>query len=184
MKKPWKKLASEYVLDNPWYKVRKDKVKLPNGKIIEDFYIGELPKVAIVFPLTSNNEVVLVKQYRYGANLELLELPAGIFNPNNEKAVDTAKRELEEETGFITNDKLVYLGRIYDYASKETHYIEMFLAKNVEEKGEINREDTEDIEASKIPVSSLPNLIKNGKIISSHTISTIYKALKYLNLPT
>lgn len=57
------------------------------------------PEVAIVLPITSNQEIILVRQYRHGAGEILLELPAGTFNPNQESPQAAAIREVKEETG-------------------------------------------------------------------------------------
>ena len=63
--KTWKLLDSKVVLDNEWYKIRKDEVQLPNGTIIKDYYVSELQNVSMIFAITQENKVIFVKQYRH-----------------------------------------------------------------------------------------------------------------------
>src|SRR3989338_8428443 len=101
--KPWKTLSSEVVWEGGNLKIRKDTCLLPDGTIIPDFYVREDKDVAIIFCVTKNNEVVLVRQFRQGAGGEgetTLELPAGLKDAHDHSIEDTARRELLEETGY------------------------------------------------------------------------------------
>ena len=77
----WTILQSEIALNHPWCKVRRDKIKLPDGKIIDDYFVNIRPDVAIILPITNNQEIVFVKQYRHAISDFFIELPAGGFNP-------------------------------------------------------------------------------------------------------
>ncbi|BAY19743.1 hypothetical protein NIES21_56080 [Anabaenopsis circularis NIES-21] len=63
--KKWKILQSEMVLNHPWCRVRQDKIELPNGKVIDDYFVSIKPEIAIILPITSNQEIVFVRQYRH-----------------------------------------------------------------------------------------------------------------------
>ncbi len=62
------------VLDNPWCRVRQDEIELPNGKILDDFFVIVRPEIALVLPITNNQEIVFVRQYRHGVGEILLEI--------------------------------------------------------------------------------------------------------------
>ncbi|NES93191.1 NUDIX hydrolase, partial [Okeania sp. SIO2B9] len=94
--KKWKLLQSRLVINNKWCQVRQDEVELPNGKIIDDFFVNVRPDIALVFPVTVRQEIVFVRQYRHGVGKVLLELPAGSFNPQVEIPEVAASRELTE----------------------------------------------------------------------------------------
>ncbi|MEW6680914.1 MAG: NUDIX hydrolase [bacterium] len=149
--KSWKLLKSTVVLDNSWYKVRKDRVQLPSGVIIEDYFVSELKNVAMIFALTKNKEVVFVRQYRHPVKEVLLELPAGTYSAE-ESARNVARRELLEETGYMAN-KLIFLGKMLEYPTKDSHEINLFLAKDVVLTKLKRPEATEDIETVLIPIN-------------------------------
>jgi hypothetical protein len=62
----WKQLRSRLVFDNQWCKVRQDEIQLPTGEIIDDFFVNVRPDIALVVPVTPQQEIVLVRQYRHG----------------------------------------------------------------------------------------------------------------------
>jgi 8-oxo-dGTP pyrophosphatase MutT (NUDIX family) len=88
-------------------------------------FINIRPEVALILPITSNDEIVFVRQYRHGAGEILLELPAGTFNPKEESPQAAAIRELKEETGYIT-DNVIQLATLYDNPVKDTNKITLF----------------------------------------------------------
>jgi hypothetical protein len=81
--KKWKLLQSRLVINNQWCQVRQDEVELPNGTIIDDFFINVRPDIVLIFAVTDQQEIVFVRQYRHGVGKVLLELPAGAFNPHS-----------------------------------------------------------------------------------------------------
>lgn len=96
----WQVLESHYVLDRqPYMTLREDKVALPNGAIIEDYFVFEYPSWVIVLALTPAREVVLIRQYRHGIGAVFFELAAGVPDAG-ENLLDCAQRELLEETGY------------------------------------------------------------------------------------
>src|SRR3974390_1506803 len=74
--RPWDPLAAEVVVDNPWVRLRRDTVRLPSGRVVDDFFVTEQPDVVLVFALTGAGEVVLVRQWRQGRR-GLSPAPAG-----------------------------------------------------------------------------------------------------------
>ncbi|HEY0799085.1 MAG TPA: NUDIX hydrolase, partial [Candidatus Baltobacteraceae bacterium] len=96
----WKIVDSRYVIQTPHLRLRHDSIELPNGHRIEDYYVRETAGFAIVFALTPENNVVLVRQYKHGIGESVLELPAGGIEPG-ESPVVCARRELAEETGYV-----------------------------------------------------------------------------------
>ncbi len=173
----WEIITSEMMLHNPWCRVRKDQVKLPNGAIIDDFFVNERPDIALILPMTSQSEIVFVRQYRHGVKEILLELPAGAFNPDQEEGINAAKRELLEETGYITNN-IIPLGIFYDNPVKDTNKIHLFLGKNVYKYTEQKLDITEEIEIVLIPVKEVINRILNGEICVTGSIAAIFLGLE------
>ena len=93
----WKVLSSEYLFNEPWLTIRKDRCQLPNGHIVPAFYVNEYPDWVNVFALTEEGQVVMVKQYRHGIREISIELPGGVID-EGETPEEAARRELMEET--------------------------------------------------------------------------------------
>lgn len=175
----WKTITEKIIYSTPWLTVKEEVVQLPNSSFINDYSVVELPNVAMVFPLTHDNKVIMVKQYRHGVKKILLELPAGTYNSEREKPEEAAKRELWEETGFKA-DMLVYLGTIYDYPTKDRHSISIYFTDSITFEATNFKEDTENVEIVTIPFDELDTLIQRGEIAVGGTISAIYLAKVYL----
>ncbi|WP_414544093.1 NUDIX hydrolase [Nostoc sp. CCY0012] len=178
--KKWNILTSKMVLNNFWCQVRQDEIELPNGEIIDDFFVIVRPEIALVLPITVNQEIIFVRQYRHGVSEILLELPAGSFDATKEDAETAAIRELKEETGYISQ-KVIKLATLYDNPVKDTNQIHLFLAENVKKDGEQTLDITEDIEIVLIPIESVLDKIYQGEITVTGSIAAIFLGLNYLN---
>ena len=176
----WKILKSDFIVDNQWCRVRQDQVQLSDGTIVDDYFVNVRPEIALILPITPNNEIVFVRQYRHGVQEILLELPAGTFDPEKEDSLMAAKRELEEETGYIAQE-LIFMTTIYDNPVKDDNKIHIFLGLNVEKIGKIELDITEEIEVVLVPVDQVVNTIMSGKICVAGTIATIFMGLEFIS---
>ena len=176
----WKVLKSTMVFNHQWCKVRQDEIELPNGEIIDDYFVTVRPEVALILPVTSSQEIILVRQYRHGAGEILLELPAGTFNPDEESPQAAAIRELKEETGYIT-DTVTQLGILYDNPVKDTNKINLFIAENVTKAGQQELDVTEEIDVVLIPVAAVMEKIATGEICVCGTVAAIFLGLNFLS---
>lgn len=96
----WEKLSSEYIHKDQWATLRADVCKMPNGKIIEPYYVLEYANWVNAVALTENNEAIMVRQYRHGAERTLLEIVGGVIDETDGSPEETIRRELLEETGY------------------------------------------------------------------------------------
>ena len=175
----WKLLKSQLVFDNQWCQVRQDAVELPNGQVIDDYFINVRPDIVVVLAVTPNREVIFVRQYRHGVNQVLLELPAGTFYPQTETSLIAARRELEEETGYIA-ENMMQMARLYDNPVKDTNQIYLFLAENAHPSGTQQLDITEDLEVVLIPVGEVLEKISAGEICVCGTIAALFLGLNFL----
>ncbi|MDJ0735095.1 MAG: NUDIX hydrolase [Nostocaceae cyanobacterium] len=174
----WHILQSKMVINDKWCQVRQDEIKLPNGKIINDYFVYIKPDIALVLPITCDGNIVFVKQYRHAVGQFFIELPAGRFDPEIESAEDAAIRELKEETGYIPQG-IQKIGNLYDKPSKDTNQIHLFLADNVIKYSEQNLDITEEIEVLLISQASVWEKIQAGEISVAGTIAALFLGLNF-----
>lgn len=112
--------------------------------------------------LTANNEMVLVEQFRHGSNQWTIELPGGCVN-SGEDPQHSAKRELEEETGFSC-DKLEFLGRVRPNPALMSNYCSFYIARNAYYSSSQKLDSGEDIKVQLKPVSKVFEMLDAGEI--------------------
>jgi len=122
----WEILESRYPVKDRWLTVRSDRVRLPDGTIVEPFHVLEAPANMNVIALTAANEVVLVEQWRHPVDKMTVEFPAGAADPG-EDPLTAAKRELLEETGY-TSDRWHLLGTCDAHPSRQDNQLFSYLA--------------------------------------------------------
>jgi 8-oxo-dGTP pyrophosphatase MutT (NUDIX family) len=176
--KKWEILEEKDVSPSKWFPLFVHRVKLSDGKVVEDYYVSKLGDVAMVVAITSNRELVLARQYKHGVREVILELPAG--RVGNKTPEEAAKEELREETGIVA-DELVPIGSVFVAPSKDSTITHGFLLRNARVQKEKKFDDTEDIELVFVPVGELDEKIKSGEIRASDTIALI--TLARLNNP-
>jgi ADP-ribose pyrophosphatase len=170
--KIWKTLKEKVVYDTPWMSVIEETLKLPDGTIVENYSTVKLRDVVAVFPMTPENEVIMVRQYRHAVRKMMLELPAGTYDKEKEKPADAMRRELQEETGYVATD-LHYLGKLYEYPTKASHKISIYFTDKLKYNPIAHNDPMENVEVVKIPLDKIDQYILDGTIESSGTIAAI-----------
>ncbi|CAA9442061.1 MAG: ADP-ribose pyrophosphatase [uncultured Rubrobacteraceae bacterium] len=176
----WKRLGSERLMENPYFSLRSERLRLPDGGIKDPYYVIERPDAAIIFPLTESGEVVLVNQYRPPLEMMELGLPAGLVE-EGERPEEAARRELSEETGYTGGDWEL-LGSLASSPSLKDNWAYLFLARGVEETTPPDPDEHELVEVVRVPVKELLNLVHQGKIVSSSGVAAIMLALERLQV--
>ena len=175
---PWTLLSSEMAFDHRWYKLRRDTVRLPDGRIVDDYFVSQRPNVAIAVPLTAESKFILVRQYKHGVQAVTLEFPAGTFE--SESPETAAARELEEETGYLASS-MMGLGTCFDDSSKNSNLVHIFLAIGCLPTGKQCLDELEEASGLEVVIMSLQEVVKaleNGDIKSMSSVTAGYKALR------
>ncbi|MED4206651.1 NUDIX hydrolase [Neobacillus mesonae] len=141
------------------FEVKVDQVVLPNGEEKTFSYL-DFAKGVCVLPITEEAEVICLKQYRHTLRSWQWELPAGMIEESDQSPLETAKRELEEETGYIAEHWLE-LGSFYPSPGSTTEEIFLFAAAGLVPT-EQKLENSEQIELHKLTMEELKTLIKVG----------------------
>lgn len=172
-----KTMKSDKIYEGKILNLRIDTVELPDKKYSKR-EIVEHPGGVAVIPITKDNTLILVKQYRKAVERFLLEIPAGKLEVNEDPR-ETALRELEEETGFKAN-KLEYLMEFYTSPGFSNEKIYLFLASDLT-KGEQSLDLGEFIESQEYNIDDLLKMVQRGEILDSKTIIGIQFAKKHLD---
>ena len=172
MIKPWQIQRSERVLDGRIFKVRKDVAVNPRTGQPHDMYVLENPNWVNVIPLTSDDQVVMIEQWRHGSRTVELETPGGLMD-DGEGIEAAGQRELLEETGYAP-EKLIHLGTVFPnpaIQSNRQHYV---LATGCRKVADLNLDHAEDIAVRLVPLRDIPEFIRTGKIQHGIVIGAFY----------
>jgi ADP-ribose pyrophosphatase len=160
------RIDGELAYDGHFLKVSRDRIKLPDGSET----IRELirhPGAVVILPLLPDGRVLLERQFRYPNDRVFIEFPAGKIDPG-EDALESAKRELEEETGY-TASEWNFVCTIHNAIAYSDEHLDIFLARDLTQ-GEAKLDDGEFLELFSATVPELLDMVKRGEITDVKTI--------------
>jgi len=160
-------LEGEEVYAGVLLHVHRDRVRLPNGRAALREYIRH-PGAVLIAALLENGHLVLERQFRYPHGRDFIELPAGKLEPG-EPHLETAKRELLEETGYVAAEWR-RLGVIHTSIGYTDEAIEMFLARGLEKRG-AKLDDGEFLEVFTLPFDEALAMVRDGRITDAKTVA-------------
>ncbi len=126
-----------------------------------------------MIPITPQNEVVMVQQYRHGIQGVTLEIPGGLVEAYDSPET-AAARELYEETGYRASE-MIFLGSVHPNPAIQDNQCFTYLAKDVFLAGQQEQDEREDIEIIVRPLAEIPHLIRNGKITHALVLAAFYR---------
>jgi ADP-ribose pyrophosphatase len=176
---PWKTLSTKSIYDNPWINLREDKVINPSGNDGIYGVVSFKNKAIGIIPVDKEGYTYLVGQFRYTLNEYSWEIPEG-GGPIGIEPIESAKRELKEETGF-TAAKWTSLGRMHTSNSVTDEEGFIFLAEDLT-AGESEPEETEKLEVKKVHLKEAVEMVMRNEITDSLAVIGILKAAKFLNI--
>lgn len=152
-------------------KVSVQRVKLPNGKIIDDYYQLHLPESVIIVARTVNKKIVMSRQYLHGLKRVSIILPAGMLE-KREHPLAAAQRELLEETGY-TSKKWQTLSSLLPHNNYGCGKVHFFFAGEAEYTAKPKSGDLEKMEIILMDEPSIIKAINNGEIVSAGSIASL-----------
>jgi ADP-ribose pyrophosphatase len=167
MLKIWKKISEETVFKNNWWEYHKDTFDIPGVKQGEYHYVHSRGS-SMIIPFTSSNKIICVKQYRYLNHRFSIEFPCGGILPDDSYE-ETAKKELEEETGF-TSETIELIGEFNPYNGVTNEICNVFIATNLT-KCICEPDLTEEFEHLQLSIEEIHILINNKEIWDGMTLA-------------
>lgn len=176
----WEKLSSKYLVQEKWATLRVDACKMPDGTIIDDYYVLEYPDWANAVAITEDNQVVLIRQYRHASGEVILEIPGGCVD-EGEAPEAAIKRELLEETGYQF-DSIELISTIYANPSTSANKTWCYLAKGGKKVADQHLDGGEEIEVLTVGIEELKQLLLENKFGQALHTSAIFYALTKLGV--
>ena len=161
MIKSWKVMSSRYLAEKPWFTVREERVQLPNGNEIPNYYVFE-------------------RQYRHAVGLVSYELCAGVCEPDDASPLESARRELLEETGY-GNGEWEELMILSPNPGTHTNLTYCYLARNVERIESQHLEPTEDIAVELLSLEEVRALLDCNGVLQALHAAPLWKYISMLS---
>ncbi len=174
----WKLLKTEVLHKDFWNTVNKNTYELPNGKQIKDYIMLHNRPVAMIFAITNEQKIVLIKEYKPGSGKVVTQLPAGYVD-DKETPEEAAKRELAEETGH-TAKKFVKLGTLFSSSGKMTATVTCFMAEHAKKEQAQKLDEHEEVDVFTASLDEAQKMVETGIIDSGDSAAFILMGINKL----
>lgn len=172
--RPWQVEESRYVYNRaPYMILREDRVRLPNGAMIPDYFVFEYPEWVTVLALTVNDEFVLIRQYRHGIGAVHFELVAGVADAG-ESMLESAKRELLEETGYGGGEWEFFM-QVCANPGTHSNWSHIFLARGVERLDDQSLDPTEEIVVQILSREETLEMLRSGGVAQAMHAAALWR---------
>lgn len=174
----WRVVKSRTILKDRWINLRADDCLTPEGVTISPYYVLSYPDWINIVAITTDDRLLLVRQYRHAAGSSFLELPGGGLDERDVDSEMAARRELAEETGY-TAENWQLVSCLYPNPASHTNRLFIYLATNVEHKYSQRLDDGEEgLTVHALPIADVLDGLQNGLIGQALHVSSILLALR------
>lgn len=173
MIKAWQQIDQKELADFRIFTVSQVTRISPRTQNEHDFFVLDAPDWINIIPLTAEGNVIFINQFRHGTSTICTEVPGGMVDPHENDPIETARREMLEETGFSA-EKIIHLGSVEPNPAFLTNRCHTYIALNAKYVQPPQFDGAEDIEMVEIPLSQVNDLIVAGKISHSLTICAFF----------
>lgn len=170
----WKVLESHKLLSKgTWMNLRQEKVQLPSGNVVPEWFVLEFPDWVNVIAITKDGKFVMEDQYRHALGETHYELVAGVVDPG-ETPLEAARRELSEESGYGGGEWSLFM-TVSPNPTNHTNMSYTFLATGVEKLSEQHQEATEDIHVDLFTQDEVFELIQSDQMVQALHLAPLWK---------
>ena len=167
----WEEISTEHIVQDQWIDFRKSAYRYPDGRVFEPFYSYSRRDYVVIVASDTEGNYICVRQFRQGIKEVTTEFPAGGVERDDgreygtskasEETLEAAKRELMEETGYVS-DEWAHLLTIPSNATIADNYATIFSAKNCRLAGKQNLDETEVLQVCKYTADEIETMIQEG----------------------
>lgn len=175
----WKRLSSKYISHHIYFTAREDKCEMPDGRIIDPYFVVELPPSVCAMAITEDDRVIMVRQYRHPVEETLLELPGG-FIDTGEDPGEAIARELLEETGYSFSS-FTALGKVAANPGVLNNYTYLFLAEGGKQVAKQQLDNNEDIGIEFFTIDEVRRLLEQHDIKQALHTTCLFYAFQQLD---
>ena len=160
----WEELKTEHLITDEWIDLRSSRYRFPNGQEHEPFYSYSRRDFVVVVPFDENGNLICVRQFRQGIKKVTTEFPAGGIEKDEgpDAALPAAKRELQEETGYVSDD-WKHIMKIPSSPGISDNYADLYIARNCKKASGQALDETEYLNVNVISPAELQTLIDQGR---------------------
>jgi NUDIX domain. len=176
----WKLLSSAYICKEPWATLRRDTCELPDGRINDHYYVLEYPDWVNMVGITEQNELLVIKQYRHGAAMISMEIPAGTTEPGEDPR-NAAVREMLEETGYQF-EQIEEIASLYANPATSGNVTYTYLMTGGKKVQEQSLDEHEEIDVYLIPLEEAKSMLLDNKFSQALHASALFYAFNKLGL--
>jgi len=169
-------LGSEILLKGRAFTIRRDRLKTPDGREAK-YDILEHGGSIVIVPIDQDGNVLFVKQYRHATGKDLLELPAGTLEKDEDPDL-CAAREIREETGFAAN-RIEKIGEFYLAPGYSSEFMRVYLARDLKHDP-LEADADEFLSVEKIPLTKAIEMAERGEIQDAKTLAALLLAKPHL----
>jgi 8-oxo-dGTP pyrophosphatase MutT (NUDIX family) len=171
---PWRTLRSQPEGDFKIFRIRTDRVLSPRTQEEHDFFVIESVNWVNVVALTPDRQVVMIEQYRHGSGTVELEIPGGMIDPSDTSPEAAGQRELREETGYA-GENARRIGELFPNPAIMGNTLYIVLVETCRCVHPVQFDHSEDLITRLVPVDSVPELVRTGRIRHSLVIAGLYQ---------
>jgi len=173
MIRPWKLLKREHIGNFRIFDITVDRKVNPRNGHEHDFYVMHPPGWVNVVPLTPDGRLVMVEQYRHGSDTVEIELPGGVMDATDASPVETAIRELREETGYEGRNARI-IGEVFSNPAIMSNKTSTVLIEDCELKHETELDPGEDLLTRLVPLAEAEAMARDGRLRHSLVVAAFY----------
>ena len=170
--KDWPKIGSQILGDYRVFRLRQDTRVSPRTGQEHNFFVLDTGDWVNVVPVTPDNKIVLIRQFRHGIAEITLEIPGGMVD-DHELPISSARRELREETGYEA-EEMIHIGTVTPNPAILNNRCHTFLARNARQVAQPSLDGSEDIQIDVVDAAEVPGLITSGQITHALVIDAFY----------